>query len=210
MKFVRELEIVGGGERLLAKLVERKRAAPMAARGTWTVRPFTTRSCGLARVAPVRRRQASSRAASAAPSAGTYHTGAPASFSSRKSVRACEPHDLHTLLDQRDERQKQRAVEPVLVELARRHVGGRHHHHAELEQAREQPAEDHGIGDIGDVEFVEAQKPASLARSRRRQARIGSSPLISPRFSLLPQRMDALVYIRHELVEMDASLARDR
>ena len=76
-----------------------------------------------------------------------------------------QPRHLHVLLDQRDERQEQRAVESVLVELVRRHVGGRHHDHAEFEQPREQPAEDHRVGNVGDVEFVEAQKP-SLVRDR--------------------------------------------
>ena len=69
---------------------------------------------------------------------------------------------LHVLLDQRDEGHEQRAVETIPVKLAGRHVRGRHHHHAELEQPREQPAEDHGIGDVGDVELVEAEQPALL------------------------------------------------
>ena len=70
------------------------------------------------------------------------------------------------LLEQRDERQEQRAVEPVLVELVGRDVRGRHHHDAELEQPREQPAEDHRVGDVGDVEFVEAEQPGLLGDRR--------------------------------------------
>lgn len=56
----------------------------------------------------------------------------------------------------------ERAIEAILVKLAWRHVRCRHHHHAELEQALEQPAENHGVGDVGDVEFVEAKKPRLL------------------------------------------------
>ena len=77
-----------------------------------------------------------------------------------------EPHHLAVLFQQRDERQEQRAVEAVLVEVVRRQVGGRHHDDAELEQPREQPGEDHGVGDVGDVEFVEAEQPAFLGDGR--------------------------------------------
>ena len=156
---------------------------------------------------PVRRRNASSSAASAAASAGMCQTGWPASFSSRKSVRAAEPHHLHVLLDHGDERQEQRAVEAVLVELVGRHVRGRDHHHAELEQTREQAAENHRIGDIGDVEFVEAQQPALFGDRRRRRA--GSDPRRrSRRPSALAKHPHALVHVGHEFVEMRAPLAR--
>jgi len=71
-------------------------------------------------------------------------------------------HDLHVLLDERDERQEQRTIEAVLVKLARRHVRCRDHHHTKLKQALEQPAKNHGVGDVGDVELVEAKQPRLL------------------------------------------------
>ena len=62
-----------------------------------------------------------------------------------------EPRDVHMLIQQVDERHEQRAVQAVLIELDRRHVRGGHDHDAVREQLREQPAEDHGVGDVGDV-----------------------------------------------------------
>ena len=120
-----------------------------------------------------------------------------------------EPHDLHVLFDERDERQKQRAIEPILVKLARRHVGGRDHHDAELEQTLEQPAEDHGVGNIGDVEFVEAEQPG-LLRDGRGGKRDRILVAAFARFRLLPERVDAFVHVGHEFVEMNATLAHDR
>ena len=70
-----------------------------------------------------------------------------------------EPQHVHALLQQADEGHEQRPVEPVLVEFVRLHIGGRDHHHAALEHPGEQPAEDHGVGDVGHVELVEAQHP---------------------------------------------------
>ena len=70
-----------------------------------------------------------------------------------------EPHHVHMRGDLIDEGQEQRAVEPAFVEIIRRDVGGRDHHRAELEQFCEQAAEDHRVGDVGDMEFVEAEQP---------------------------------------------------
>ena len=86
--FVRDAQIVGGASGCSQRSWKVKRATPMEARGTCTLRPCSARSCGAPRCPPASRRQASSSAASAAASAGTYHTGMPASFSRRKSVRA--------------------------------------------------------------------------------------------------------------------------
>ena len=52
-----------------------------------------------------------------------------------------------------------------------------------------------------------SQSPRAMAAAA---SRIGSSPLISPRFDLLPERVDALVHVGHEFVEMHAALALDR
>ena len=120
-----------------------------------------------------------------------------------------EPDHLQVLLDHRDEGLEQGAVEPVLVELGGRHVRGRDHHDAELEQALEQAAQDHGVGDVGDVEFVEAQQPGLVGdRGGGQLDRILAADLAG--LDLLPERVDALVHVGHEFVEMRAVLAHDR
>ena len=150
-----------------------------------------------------------SSATSASSSAGTYHAGWPLSFSSRKSFGACEPHDFHVLAQQRDERQEQRAIEPVLVELVRLDIRGRDHHDALLEQPREQPPEDHRIGDVGDVEFVEADQPGFLGQRVGDVAdRIGIRDPAG--LHLLAHGVEPLVHVGHELVEMRAAFASYR
>ena len=124
-------------------------------------------------------------------------------------MRAASRTHLHVPLDHGDERQEQRAVEPVLVELVGRHVRGRDHHDAELEQPREQPAEDHGVGDVGDVELVEAEQPALLGDlGGGKPDRIVAGDLAV--LQLLPEHAHALVHVGHELVEMRAALADHR
>ena len=58
---------------------------------------------------------------------------------------------------QRNGRQKTAAVLPLRIEFGRRVVGSGHQHHAFVKQVFQQAAEDHGIGDVADVKFVEAQ-----------------------------------------------------
>ena len=120
-----------------------------------------------------------------------------------------EPHHVHVLFQHVDERHEQRAVQAVLVEILRRHVRGRHHHDAALEQLREQPSEDHGVGDVGDVEFVEAEQPSLLGKL------VGDVPdrilaCVLAEFHFLAEGVDALVHVEHEFVKMRAALARDR
>ena len=101
----------------------------------------------------------------------------------------------HPLLDQRDEGQEQLSVEPVLVEVVRMTVRGGDDHHPGLEQGFEQPAHDHGIGDVGDLHFVEGQHlrlPDHLARHGR-QCVAGSA---------LAGGVHGVVDLLHEGVEM--------
>ena len=59
------------------------------------------------------------------------------------------------------------------------------------------------------MEFVEAQKPRLLRdRSGGQGDRI--FPIGFAQFRFLPQRIDALVHIGHEFMEMHAALAHDR
>jgi hypothetical protein len=62
------------------------------------------------------------------------------------------------LLDEIDRGQKQLAIEPVQVETARRLVRGGDHDHLSLEQPFEEAPEDHRIGDVRHVQFIEAEK----------------------------------------------------
>ena len=76
-------------------------------------------------------------------------------------------------------------------------------------ELREQPPENHGVGDVGDVEFVEAEQPSFLRQLDRREAdRILAGMLAE--FHLLAQRVNALVHVDHEFVEMRAALAQHR
>ena len=63
----------------------------------------------------------------------------------------------------------------------------------------EQPPEDHRVGDIGDVQFVETKKPCffcdGLRDVRDRIAR-----------NVRPGHRDAIVDVRHEFVEVGAPL----
>ena len=88
VEFARDPEIVGGGERPLAQIVEREPRRALAARGTRTTRPFTieverARLLAAGEPPPGLVERCLGRG-----SAGTCQTGTPASFSSRKSVRA--------------------------------------------------------------------------------------------------------------------------
>ncbi len=125
-------------------------------------------------------------------------------------VGAClKPHDIHVRFQHMDERHEQGAVQAVLVKLFRRHVGGGDHHDAALEQLREQPAEDHGVGDVGDVEFIEAEQPGfagQLFRGQLDRVLVG----MFADFHLLPEAMNALVHVDHEFVKMRAALSLHR
>ena len=81
-----------------------------------------------------------------------------------------ELQKVELALQHGDARQKVLALQSVLVEVARRAVGGGDHHHTRLEQRLEQPPQDHRIGDVVDLELVEAQQPA-IARQVAGQRR---------------------------------------
>ena len=124
-------------------------------------------------------------------------------------LRRLEPHDLHVRAQQRDEREKQRAVESVLVEFVRLDVRGRDHHDAVFEQPREQPPENHRVGDVGDMKFVEAQQPGFLGQ------RVGDMPdrvgiRDAPGLHVVAHRIEALVHVGHEFMEVRAALSLHR
>jgi hypothetical protein len=98
------------------------------------------------------------------------------------------------------------AVEPVLIKPVRRHVRGGDDRHATGEQHAEQPPEQHGIGDVGDLELVEA-KEADIGQERpgHRRDRIGVFGLAARAGAKGP---DGFVHLVHEFMEVHPSLAR--
>ena len=74
-------------------------------------------------------------------------------------VVAAQLEDLEPLLDQVDEGQEAVALQAVLVEIVGLAVGGGDHREALVEQRLEQARQDHGVGDVGDLELVEAEQP---------------------------------------------------
>ncbi len=120
-----------------------------------------------------------------------------------------EPQHLHVILDLRNERQEQRAIEATLVEVFRRHVRRRHHHGAECKQPLEQPTEDHRVRNVGDMEFIEAEQPGLVENGLRRQPhRIGVGDLAAR--DLLPEAVDSFVHVGHEFMEVGAPFVADR
>ncbi len=70
-------------------------------------------------------------------------------------------------------------------------------------------AKDHGVGDVSDVKFVEAQQ----AGLRLQFLGDELERIIAGMFAelhLLPDRVNAFVHIEHEFVEMCAALSRHR
>ena len=87
----------------------------------------------------------------------------------------------------------------------RRPVGGRHDDETAGKQLLEQPAQDHRIGDVGDVEFVETEQPGLCGDAVGDHAD-GVVGLVA----VLAFLVDAPMDVAHEGVEVDAALARDR
>ena len=114
-------------------------------------------------------------------------------------------HDLHALLDHRDEGQEQGAVEAAAVLVVGRQVRRRDDDDAMLEQRLEQAPEDHRVGDVGDGELVEAEQRRLLGeRCCDRRDRVVALDLAA--LQLLAVLVDALVHVGHEDVEMGAAL----
>ena len=115
---------------------------------------------------------------------------------------AVEGDDVQPLADERDEGQEELAVEAVPVEIVRLQVRGGDDDGAVGKQALEQAADDHGVGNVGDLHLVEAEEAGFLGDGLRhggdRILRVG-----------LARGVEALVHLLHEGVEVDAALGRD-
>ena len=129
-------------------------------------------------------------------------------------MRARHAHHLEPLLQELDERQEELAVEAVLVEGVRRPVGGRDKRHAAREQGLEQPPKDHGVGDVRDLEFVEAEQSGALGHQiGHRRNGIVALVLAEPGAPLgcvaCAPLADKSVDLAHEDMEVRAPLFRN-
>ena len=111
---------------------------------------------------------------------------------------AVDLHDVQPLVDQRDRRQEALAQEPVGPQAIRRVIRGHHEHDAVREQRREQTAQDHRVGDVRDMELVEADETMALRDPRSDERE---------RILFVFQRRELFVDRAHEDMEMDARLA---
>ena len=116
--------------------------------------------------------------------------------------------DVEPLAQERHERQEERAIEPVLVEIVRRHVRCGDDDDAGLEQRREQSAQDHRVGDVAHRELVEAEE-RGLARELGGDRGDRVLALDLAFLARLAPPMQAGVHVGHEAVEMRAPLGAD-
>ena len=93
---------------------------------------------------------------------------------------------------------KQSAIETVLVKVVRHPVGRRDNGDTFIQQEPEQTAHDHRIGNVGDLHFIQAQKPQvagqGLGYGHQCIVDIGLTRRVQPGLNLL-----------HEGMEMDAA-----
>jgi hypothetical protein len=108
---------------------------------------------------------------------------------------------VQPVLEERDRRQEVLTLQSVRIKIIGPVVRGRDEHNPMTEQRAEQPSEDHGVGDVGNVKFVEAHqaKPPSDAGSDRQQ-----------RVFLVLERLKLFMDPAHERVEMHPRLAPQR
>ena len=114
-----------------------------------------------------------------------------------------EMEDVEARAQDRDERQEPVAVQPVPVEIVGMPVRGRDHDDPAVEHAPEQPRDQHRVGDVPDLELVEAQQPVALRhhgcdRADRFRPGVGTAPCV-----------DQVVRLLHEGVEMHPAFALD-
>ncbi|MCY1226880.1 hypothetical protein D9M72_391300 [compost metagenome] len=114
---------------------------------------------------------------------------------------AVDVDDISVLLEQRDGRQETRALQAVLVEAIGHDVGGGHQTDAVLEQLFEERGQDHGVGDIGDEEFVEADHPCLIGETLADDGQ---------RVLLALEGFHFLVDALHEAVEVGTHLLLER
>ena len=108
---------------------------------------------------------------------------------------------LQLVLQQRDRGQDAVAVQAVRVQAVGMEVGRGDDAHAVGEQRVEQPVQDHRVGDVGDVELVEADQPEA--------ARDAPAQFVE-RVDGALEVLQFAMHLAHELVEVQPGLARQR
>mmetsp|Transcript_877 Transcript_877/g.2037 ORF Transcript_877/g.2037 Transcript_877/m.2037 type:complete len:275 (+) Transcript_877:1582-2406(+) len=109
------------------------------------------------------------------------------------------------LLDVLDKRNKEVALDAVLVKIIRCTVAGSNHDHATIKKCVKESADNHGISNISDLELVKAEHPSFLVKCIHAPLH----HLITLESSLL-QRVKHSVHLQHKLMKMDAPLAYNR
>ena len=119
-------------------------------------------------------------------------------------LRCRQGRHRHMRFKQRNEWQEQLPVQSVLVEAFGLHIGGGHQCDPTSEQLLEQPREQHGIGDVMHVHFIQAQQPQPRLDDRLDHGldRIGVLAL-----GALAKRRHPCVDLVHELVKVHPPLA---
>ena len=111
---------------------------------------------------------------------------------------------VQPFLEKLDEGQKKLALQSALVEPVGRPVGRGDHDRAAFEQRLEQAAQDHRVGDVDDMQFVETEQPGIVGdvagdRGQKVVDPAGAAPLVQP-----------VLDFQHEFVEVDPAFAGDR
>ena len=104
-------------------------------------------------------------------------------------------------LQQFDGRQDAVSVQAIRVQLVGPKVGGGDDGHAVRKQGRQQPVQDHRVGDVGHVKLVEANQPVA--------ARDAPSEFVQ-RVHRALEVLQFAVHFAHELVKVQPCLARQR
>jgi hypothetical protein len=119
---------------------------------------------------------------------------------------AVQLQDIQALFQEVDEGQETVALQAAGVELVGRPVGRGDHHGAAGEEAFEEPAQDHGVGDVDHVELVEADQPGLIGQLAG-QLRQGVGFLA---LGLGAPGVEPVVDLLHEGVEMHPALGLHR
>ncbi len=75
-----------------------------------------------------------------------------------------EFHPVEMGLEEVDEGQKKLAIEAVGIKPVRRGIRGRDEHGTALEKPLEQAAQDHRVGDVGDMQLIEAEQRSARGK----------------------------------------------
>ena len=111
--------------------------------------------------------------------------------------------DFGFFLQESDKRQEQVPLQAVMIEFVGMTVGGDHDDYAQFEQPAEQSHQNHRVGDVGDMELVEAKQqfrcPDMFCQGGNRIGIVLPAPLV-----------DEGVDFQHEGMKMHPAFLTDR